>query len=116
MVYLKAKVTVTVCCVVFLALLLVQASAQQTLGGIVGTVTDIQGSILQDVSVKVIEEGTHLTRTTQSNSAGSYAFPNLPIGTYTLTFIREGFSTARFPGILVQADRTVTLPAQMAVG
>jgi hypothetical protein len=93
-----------------------RASAQQTLGGIVGTVTDASGSILQGVSVKLVEEGTNLTRNAVSNSAGSYAFPNLPIGTYTLTFSRDGFSTARFPGIVVQADRTITLPVQMTVG
>jgi hypothetical protein len=116
-VYSKVKIVIALCFVVLANLLIVQrASAQQTLGGIVGTVTDASGSILPDVSVKVVEEGTHLTRTTQSNSSGSYALPNLPIGTYTLTFTREAFSTARFPGIVVQADRTVTLPAQMAVG
>ena len=117
MVYSKVKVTVVLCCVVVMGLFLMQtAGAQQTLGGIVGTVTDASGSILPDVSVTAVEDGTHLTRTAQSSSAGSYAFPNLPIGTYTLTFTRDGFSTAHFPGILVQADRTVTLPVQMAVG
>ncbi|RSL17779.1 carboxypeptidase family protein [Edaphobacter aggregans] len=117
MVFSKVKVALTLCCFVLAGFLLMQAaSAQQTLGGIVGVVTDASGSILPDVSVKVVEEETHLTRTAQSNSAGSYAFPNLPIGTYTVTFTRDGFSTARFPGIVVQADRTVTLPAQMAVG
>ena len=92
------------------------ARAQQTLGGIVGTVTDASGGVLPGVNVEVVEEGTHLTRSALSTSAGSYAFANLPIGTYTITFTREGFSVARFPGILIQADRTVTLPATMAVG
>jgi len=116
-VYPKVRVVAILCCVVVLSLIVMPlASAQQTLGGIVGTVTDAQGGILAGVSVKVIDEGTHLTRVAESNSAGSYAFPNLPIGTYTLSFTRDGFSTSRFPGIVVQADRTVTLPAQLAVG
>jgi hypothetical protein len=33
-----------------------------------------------------------------------------------VTFTLQGFSTERVPGILVQADRTVTLPAQLKVG
>ena len=117
MVHSKVRVTVSVVFVLLLNLIGVQlAGAQQTLGGIVGIVTDASGSILPGVSVKAVEEGTQLTRTASSNSAGSYAFPNLPIGTYTLTFTRDGFSVARFPSILVQADRTVTLPAQLTVG
>jgi hypothetical protein len=92
------------------------ATAQQTLGGIVGTVTDTQGATLPGARVTVVEEGTHLTRTAESTSAGSYAFPNLPIGTYTITFEHDGFSTEKFPGIQVQADRTLTLPANLKLG
>ena len=106
MVFSKLRLIVALCFVTFMTLTCVQgADAQQTLGGIVGTVTDASGSILPGVAVKLVEEGTNLTRNTVSNSAGSYAFPNLPIGMYTLTFSKDGFSTARFPGIVVQADQ-----------
>ena len=117
MVYPKAALvrTLSLLCLITM-LALHSADAQQTLGGIVGTVTDASGSVLPGVSVKIVDEGTQLTRTTESGSAGSYAFPNLPIGAYTVSFSREGFATARFPGLVVQADRTVTLPAQMTVG
>jgi Carboxypeptidase regulatory-like domain/TonB dependent receptor len=116
-VYLKVRVALVLCFVTLMSTLsLPRASAQQTLGGIVGTVTDSTGSTLPGVAVKVENDGTHLIRNTESNSSGSYAFPNLPIGTYTLTFTRAGFSIAHFPGINVQADRTLTLPAQLAVG
>jgi hypothetical protein len=114
---LKARV-VLVLSVVFLFTLAQprHAAAQQTLGGITGTVSDTGGSLVPNVTVTAVEEGTHLTRTASSSSTGSYAFVNLPIGTYTLTFQRDGFSVQRFPGILVQADRTITLPAQLAIG
>ncbi|HEY0786425.1 MAG TPA: carboxypeptidase-like regulatory domain-containing protein, partial [Acidobacteriaceae bacterium] len=92
------------------------ALCQQTMGGITGTVMDSTGGVLPGVSITAVDEGTHLTRTAQSNSSGEYSFPNLPIGVYTVTFTREGFSVARFPGLAVQADRTITLPAQMAAG
>jgi hypothetical protein len=92
------------------------ATAQQTLGGITGTVTDTGGNLLPSVTVTAVEDGTHLTRTAASSTIGSYVFVNLPIGTYTLTFQRDGFSVQRFPGIVVQADRTITLPAQLAIG
>jgi hypothetical protein len=92
------------------------ARAQQTLGGIVGTVTDPSGSVVPGVQVKAVSDDTKLTRTAQSSAQGSYTLNDLPIGKYTLTFTRDGFSSQRYPGILVQADRTITLPAQLAVG
>ncbi len=117
MVYPKVRAAL-VCSVLGLPALyaIPYAGAQQTLGGIVGTVADATGGVLPGVSVTVVDQGTNLTRTTTSNSSGDYAFPNLPIGTYTLTFTMQGFSTARFPDLIVQADRTITLPATMATG
>jgi hypothetical protein len=102
-----------VCCVLVSPAVVL---AQQTLGGIVGTVTDSSGNVVPDASITIVDEGTHLTRSTTSNSTGAYTFPNLPIGTYTLTFSHPGFSQERVPSITVQADRTLTIPAQLAIG
>jgi hypothetical protein len=93
-----------------------EAAAQQTLGGITGSVTDAAGSVVSDATVTVVGEQTTLTRVEKSSGTGSYSFVNLPIGTYTVTFTHEGFDTQKFPGILVQADRTATLNSQLVVG
>src|ERR1700722_12257433 len=90
--------------------------AQQTLGGITGTVVDPSGSAIPAVDVKATSEDTGLERKAKSNAQGTYALNDLPIGKYTVTFTLEGFSSERYPGILVQADRTVSLPAQLKVG
>ncbi|HEY1743295.1 MAG TPA: TonB-dependent receptor [Granulicella sp.] len=100
----------------FLFLATNAARAQQTLGGITGTVTDPSGSVVPGVLVKAVSDDTKLTRTAQSSGQGSYILNDLPIGKYTLTFTRDGFTSQKYPGIVVQADRTVTLPAQLAVG
>jgi hypothetical protein len=92
------------------------AIAQQTLGGITGTITDASGSTVPDANVTAVEDSTHLTRTATSNSSGNYAFVNLPIGSYTLTYARDGFDSAKYPGINVQAERTVTLNVSLKVG
>ncbi|MDP9039052.1 MAG: TonB-dependent receptor [Acidobacteriota bacterium] len=92
------------------------ALAQQTLGGITGVVTDPQGSIVTGAAVTVKGEQTGLTRTQMSGSNGYYSFVNLPIGSYTITVGHEGFQTEVFPGIVVQADRTGTVNATLAVG
>ena len=92
------------------------ALAQQTLGGITGTVADKSGSVLPETTVTLVGDQTTLTRTQKTNANGSYDFVNLPIGTYTVTVAHEGFQTEKFPAILVQADRTATLNASLKVG
>jgi Carboxypeptidase regulatory-like domain len=93
-----------------------RTQAQQTLGGITGTVTDKTGSVLPDATVTLVGDQTALTRTQKSSANGSYDFVNLPIGTYTLAFTHEGFQTQKIPSIQVQADRTATLNVTMPVG
>ncbi len=90
--------------------------AQQTLGGITGTVTDKSGGVLPETTVTIIGDQTSLTRTQKTNSNGAYDFVNLPIGTYTLTFTHEGFESEKIPSITVQADRTATVNATLPVG
>jgi len=92
------------------------AQAQQTLGGITGTVTDKTGSVLPDTAVTIVGDQTRLTRTQKTNPNGSYDFVNLPIGTYTLTFTHEGFQSEKIPSITVQADRTATVNVALPVG
>jgi hypothetical protein len=88
----------------------------QTLGGIVGTVTDKTGSVLPDTTVTIVGDQTKLTRTQKSNVNGGYDFVDLPIGTYTLTFTHEGFQSQKMPSITVQADRSATVNAILPVG
>lgn len=91
-------------------------TAQQTLGGITGSVSDTTGGVIPDATVTVVAEQTSLTRTVKSNGSGVYLFVNLPIGTYTLTFSAEGFEQQKTQHIPVQADRTATLNASLKVG
>jgi hypothetical protein len=90
--------------------------AQQTLGGITGEVTDISGGLLADTTVTAVAQGTGLTRTIKTNASGGYFFANLPIDTYSLTFVHEGYDSQKVPSIPVQADRTATVNAQLKIG
>ena len=90
--------------------------AQQTLGGITGTVSDPTGSVLNDTTVTLLSDQTQLTRSQKTSANGGYTFVNLPIGTYTLTFAHDGFETQKIPSIVVQAYRTATINATMQIG
>jgi hypothetical protein len=91
-------------------------TAQQTLGGITGEVTDPSGGAIPNATVTVVDEQTSLTRSSKTNDTGSYTFVNLPIDTYTLTYTAEGFDVQRTQHILVQADRTATVNATLKIG
>jgi len=102
------------CCLSLIFVL--NAQAQQTLGGITGTVEDGSGGVLANTTVVIENNQTKLSRTQTSSANGSYDFVNLAIGTYTLTFTHDGFETQKIPSIVVQADRTAAVNASMKVG
>jgi hypothetical protein len=90
--------------------------SQRTLGAVNGTVTDTSGAVLPKATVTITNNGTNLTRQTVAAGNGSYAFQDLPIGTYTVTIEKEGFDKQTYPTIDVISDRTVTLNAQLKAG
>jgi Carboxypeptidase regulatory-like domain/TonB dependent receptor len=92
------------------------AFGQQTLGGLTGVVTDTQGGILPGVVVTLVGEQTGLQRSQTSGSNGFYDFANLPIGTYTLSFTKEGFETQKMQAVPIQGDRTASVNVQLKVG
>jgi hypothetical protein len=105
--------------IVFFCLFLALAPvgrAQQTLGGIAGTVTDPSGGVVPGATVAIIGDQTKLTRTLQTSENGSYDFVNLPIGSYTVTITHTGFQSLNVPSIQVQANRTATVNATLKIG
>ncbi len=90
--------------------------AQQTLGAINGTVTDSSGAVVQGVNVKVHSLSTNLEVNATSKTDGAFSVADLPIGTYEVTFSREGFQSSSYPQIIVQGNRTATLNAKLNPG
>jgi Carboxypeptidase regulatory-like domain/TonB dependent receptor len=92
------------------------ALAQQTLGSINGTVTDSSGAVVQNASIKARATATNLEVTATSNADGSFSIADLPIGSYQVTFTKDGFQTAVYPQIVVQGNRTATVNAKLKPG
>ena len=99
-----------------LAFLSQLALGQQTLGSLNGTVIDASGAVVQKAAVKIRNLDTNLEVTAESKSDGSFSAADLPIGTYEVTFAKEGFKTAVYSRILVQGNRTATLNAKLQPG
>jgi hypothetical protein len=90
--------------------------AQQTLGTINGTVTDASGGVVSEAAVTITNNETALTRNAVTKNDGSFAFQNLPIGTYLVTVEKTGYDVARYPTIYVQEDRTASLNVKLKTG
>src|SRR5271154_466150 len=86
---------------VFVFLAAASLAAQTFRGTILGSVTDAQGAVVAGAQVTVKNAGTGLERTTETSADGSYALPELPIGTYTVTIGLTGFQTSVTTGVSV---------------
>jgi len=91
-------------------------SAQQTLGGITGTVTDASGSVVPSTNVAVKNVDTNLEVKTAAQNNGIYQVLNLPVGNYSVTFSKDGFKTEAHTSIIVQGDRVITVNGKLEVG
>ncbi len=110
------KILLTLLAIISLLLPANRVWSQQTLGAIAGSATAPDGGVLPNVTVSLFSEKNGFTRTTHTNRRGEYQFLNLPVGSYTLTFTHDGFNQLRFPGIVVNENRTTTLAAPLKVG
>ncbi len=98
------------------AVLCLQAGAQVRFGSIVGTITDNSGATVSGATVKLTNLGTNETRTAQTSSAGTYAFPNLNAGLYKVEVQMAGFKQFIRDRVEVQVDLASRVDASMQVG
>src|SRR5579864_1901556 len=99
-----------------LALLGLPCYGQQSLGGISGTVIDSSGGVVQGAVVKIHNVATGFEQTANTKADGSFSIVDLPIGTYSVTFSRDGFKTEAHSQILVQSNRTTTVNGSLQPG
>ncbi len=90
--------------------------AQTFRGGIQGTVTDATGASIAGADVTVTSVDTGLTRTAQTDSAGNYAFTELPLGDYQVTASKAGFRTQTAKGIHVGVSMAERVNVQLTPG
>ena len=91
-------------------------SAQTDRGAIEGTVADISGLVVPDVSVEVIRLETKDVLELRTNRFGRYVGPNLPIGTYQVVAQAPGFQTAKHEAVRLEAQSSVRLNFVLKLG
>ena len=88
----------------------------QTFGQITGLVTDTSSAILVGASVVLTNTQTNAVRETVTNSAGSYVFPNLLPGTYSVKVELQGFKGKVINSVELQVQQTVRLDVALELG
>jgi len=85
-------------------------------GTIQGTVTDSTGAVIPNAAITLTDQATQVKHTGVSNSAGSYLFPSIPIGTYNLQVSVPGFKTSVQTGIVLEVGSNISVNASLSVG
>ncbi len=89
--------------------------AQVARSGLSGTVTDSSGRMLTEAHVTAVENSTELRRETVSDRTGNYDMPELPVGTYSITFEHPSFKAVKFVDVEQVIGRTRTLNVTLQV-
>jgi hypothetical protein len=102
------------CCL--LALAASRLAAQSTFGAILGTVRDSSGALVLGAQVTLVNTGTAATRTMATDANGNYAFKNIDVGTYVLTFSAPGFQKESLKEFSLTARDTRRMDATLKPG
>ena len=89
------------------------AMAQTTPSHLIGTVKDAQGAVLPGVSITATAPSLIGSQTVVSEANGTYRFPSLPAGTYTLKFELSGFKALTRSGISLALGQTLTIDGEL---
>jgi Carboxypeptidase regulatory-like domain/TonB dependent receptor len=80
------------------------------------TVTDKTGAVVEDARVTVVNESNGISKTATASSAGTYVFPDLLVGNYTVTVEKSGFRKSISKGVQVQSNQVAEATSLLEIG
>jgi hypothetical protein len=93
----------------------IPALAQVQTGEITGRVSDDTGAVLPGATVTLTSPVLIQPQVAASSETGSFRFPQIPIGTYSVKFELPGFKTVVRDGIVVGIGFTAQINQQLAI-
>src|SRR5689334_25397892 len=90
--------------------------AQSERGTLSGSVLDATGAVVPGAKVTLTNSQTGVTFSLPSNAGGDFTVPQLPVGTYTVKFEKEGFRPATITGVILDASMTIRVDGKLEVG
>lgn len=100
-----------------LALAMTAAQAQETTGSISGTITDSSGAAVKGAKVTLTntDRGQDV-RTVVTTGNGFYTATSLPLGTYTVKIVDEGFKSEAVTGLVLHVNDALTINRTLTIG
>ena len=87
---------------------------QVTGGAVTGTVTDPNGAVIPNAQVSITDKARGITFTANTTDSGSYQFPNVPAGAYTITITGTGFNTVN-QELIISLNQTATVDVVLQI-
>jgi hypothetical protein len=88
-------------------------AAAQTTSNISGVVVDPQGAVIAGARITARSLETNLTRSTQSDAEGRFAFPEMRVGAYELRAEESGFKAWSRPSVSLTLGETAVVNITM---
>ena len=88
----------------------------QSTAALSGVVSDASAAVVAGAKVVATNEATGVESVTQTDTAGAYLFPSLPIGTYRVQVTAPGFQSAIVSNLKLDVATAVTQNVQLKVG
>ncbi len=88
----------------------------QTLGTILGTVTDDSGAVIPGVTVEITNEERGTASTVETQGDGTYYLPSVRPGTYSIRMESDGFRPRIVGGLRLEVGSVMTHDAVLEVG
>src|SRR5438552_4829348 len=82
-----------------------RAQSESINGTIRGRISDPSDQPVASAKVTALNNATGYWRNVDSGEDGYYVIVSLPLGTYTVTVVKDGFTTLKFTEIVLQAGR-----------
>jgi hypothetical protein len=101
--------------ILFTGALAVPAAAQTLYGSLTGNVTDPSGAAVPKAKVDVLNVGTNVLKSAQTDERGAYSFNDLQPGTYKVTISAPAFSTRVVEGVNIAQNTTLRVDSTLAV-
>jgi hypothetical protein len=92
------------------------ASAQETTGGLQGTVKDPSGAIVPGAKVVITGDALVGAKEVETDAGGYYRFSNLPPGTYAITVTAKGFNTVKREGMTIEVGHLPSVDITLELG
>src|SRR5579864_1774784 len=90
--------------------------AQETTGGLQGTVKDASGAVVSNAHVVVRGSTLAGDKSLNTESTGYYRFANLPPGVYSVEVSAKGFKTTKREGLTIEIGHLPTVDLTLEVG